>query len=284
MRNAGRTILTAGAMILATLGGCAAPTASRTAEAGPSEHAPLRAQALDAPSDRTSQPTPPPPAQGWERIGTSTQGRPIEATTIGAGGGIAPRVLLVGGIHGDEPEGGRTIDAIEAYLRVLRPGATVRIVRDVNPDGTASNARHSANDIDLNRNWPAANFRPGSSRGPAPLSEPETRALHDELERFDPDAVLVVHSSSRGPFVNYDGPAAELATVFASAAAASDRRWRVVPDMGYATPGSLGSYVGIDRGVPILTLEFDRGHEADAAWIAMRDGVRAVIEHVRLAR
>ena len=272
-------------MIVATLSGCAAPPAPRAAQAGSPEPAPLRAQSQEIASDRAAEhATPPPPAQSWERIGTSSQGRAIEATTIGAGGAIAPRVLLVGGIHGDEPEGGRTIDAIEAYLRVLRPGAMVRIVRDVNPDGTAANARHSANDIDLNRNWPATNFRPGASRGPAPLSEPETRALHDELERFDPDAVLVVHSSSRGPFVNYDGPAAELATVFASAAAASDGRWRVVPDMGYATPGSLGSYVGVDRGVPILTLEFDRGHETDAAWIAMRDGVRAVIEHVRLAR
>ena len=266
-------------LIAATLGGCAAQSA---------KHSPA-ARAQD-PLPRSAATTPPPlPAapRTWERIGTSTQGRPIEATTIGmggTGGTVAPRVLLVGGIHGDEPEGGRTIDAIEAYLRTLRPGATVRIVRDANPDGTAARSRHSATDIDLNRNWPAANFRPGSSRGPAPLSEPETRALHDELERFGPDVVLVVHSSSRGPFVNYDGPAVELATVFASAAAASDARWRVVPDMGYATPGSLGSYVGIDRGVPILTLEFDRGHEADAAWIAMRDGVRAVIEHTQLAR
>ena len=263
-------------LIAATLGGCAAQS---------SKHSPA-ARAQD-PLPHNAATTPPPlpaAARSWERIGTSTQGRPIEAATIGADMATAPRVLLIGGIHGDEPEGGRTINAIEAYLRVLRPHATVRIVRDVNPDGTASRSRHSATDIDLNRNWPAKNFRPGSSRGAAPLSEPESRALHDELERFDPDLVLVVHSSPRGPFVNFDGPAAELATTFASAAAATDPRWRVVPDMGYATPGSLGSYVGIDRGVPILTLEFDRGHEADAAWIAMRDGVRAVIEHAQLAR
>ncbi|MFG0258794.1 MAG: M14 family zinc carboxypeptidase [Phycisphaerales bacterium JB041] len=283
MQTPAHRISAAAAIVVLALGGCAAPPASRTAAAP--DHAPEPAKA--GPHDQTGRlATPPPlaPAHGWERIGTSTRGRPIEATTIGNGGTIGPRVLLVGGIHGDEPEGGRTIDAVEAYLRVLRPGATVRIVRDVNPDGTAAKTRHSANDIDLNRNWPATNFRPGSSRGPAPLSEPETRALHDEIERFGPDAVLVVHSSSRGPFVNFDGPAAELATVFASAAAATDRRWRVVPDMGYATPGSLGSYVGVDRGVPILTLEFDRGHETEAAWAAMRDGVRAVLEHVRLAR
>ncbi|QKK07018.1 MAG: hypothetical protein HND58_01800 [Planctomycetota bacterium] len=125
-------------LIAATLGGCAAQSA---------KHSPA-ARAQD-PLPRSAATTPPPlPAapRTWERIGTSTQGRPIEATTIGmggTGGTVAPRVLLVGGIHGDEPEGGRTIDAVEAYLRTLRPGATVRIVRDANPDGTAARSRHS---------------------------------------------------------------------------------------------------------------------------------------------
>lgn len=212
------------------------------------------------------------------------QGRAIEATTIGAGGSTGPRVMLVGGIHGDEPEGGRTINAIVAYLRTLRPNATVRVVRDVNPDGTAARTRHNASGVDLNRNWPAQNFEPGGSRGPRPLSEPEARTLHDEIARFDPELVLVAHSSSRGPFVNFDGPAVDLATVFATAASATDTRWRVVPSMGYPTPGSLGSYIGVDRGLPILTLEFDRGHAPEAAWAAMRDGVRAVLEHAQLAR
>lgn len=217
----------------------------------------------------------------WDRIGTSTQGRPIEATTIGSTG---PRVLLIGGIHGDEPEGGLTVNAIAAYLRALQPRATVRIVRDANPDGTAARTRRSASGVDLNRNWPAKNFRPGTTRGPAPLSEPETRALHTEFQRFAPDLVLVAHASRRGPFVNYDGPAAATAAAFARAAAATDPRWRVVQDMGYPTPGSLGSYVGIDLGIPILTLEFARGHDPGAAWDAMREGTRAVLEGVPLAR
>ena len=66
-------------------------------------------------------------------------------------------------------------------------------------------------------------------------------------------------------------------TAFALAAARSDRRWRVVPEMGYPTPGSLGSYLGVDRGVPILTIEFERGGDPEASWAAMRDGVAAVL-------
>lgn len=217
------------------------------------------------------------PAPAWERIGASVEGRAIEALTIGGGAG-RPRILLVGGIHGDEPEGGRTINAVVAYLATLRPDATVRIVRDANPDGAAAGTRVNARGVDLNRNWPASNFRSAPARGQAPLSEPETRVLLAEIERFDPDLILVCHSSVRGPFVNFDGPGAAYAVAFASGAARGDRRWRIVPDMGYATPGSLGSFAGVDGGIPILTLEFARGHDADGAWTAMRDGLRAVLE------
>jgi len=31
------------------------------------------------------------------------------------------------------------------------------------------------------------------------------------------------------------------------------------PQIGYPTPGSLGSWLGIDRGIPILTLELPGG-------------------------
>lgn len=208
-------------------------------------------------------------------IGRSVQGRPIEAWTACVGPGA--RVLLVGGIHGDEPEGGRVIDAVAAWLGALEPGATVRIVRDINPDGTAMGTRANATGVDLNRNWPARNFRPGQSRGERPLSEPETRALHAEIERFGPDLVLVAHSTGRGPFVNFVGPAARSAAAFATGAASGDPRWRVVPSMGYPTPGSLGSYLGVDRGVPILTLEFERGQSPESVWLAMRDGLAATL-------
>lgn len=272
------------------LAGCASPPSVARSPGGHDRDATEASGRASAPAEPTAAEANPAVTQKpgaltspvWERIGMSGQGRVIEATSLGSGGG--PRVLLVGGIHGDEPEGGRTINAIEAYLRVLRPRATVRIVRDINPDGTTARSRHNAAGVDLNRNWPARNYRPGGTRGSAPLSEPESRALYDEIERFDPDLVLVAHSSSRGPFVNFDGPAVDFATVFATAAAATDPRWRVVADMGYATPGSLGSFIGVDRGTPILTLEFDRGHEPDAAWQAMREGVRAVIEHAGLAQ
>lgn len=234
----------------------------------------------------TGAPTPefypfPSPAQGsWAAIASSRQQRPILASTM-AGARVAtssPRLYIIASIHGNEAEGLAVIDRLADDLRASPTTATIRIVRDMNPDGTAARSRTNAAGVDLNRNWPARSFTPSSDRGPSPLSEPESAAVLADIERFAPTLVIVLHSTAAGPFVNYDGPAADAATRFATAAVAHDSRWRVVPDMGYPTPGSIGSLIGDDRQIPILTIEFRRGQPQDSVWPALRDGVRAVAE------
>jgi protein MpaA len=217
---------------------------------------------------------PPPPVvstQQGKAIGRSVQGRPLLVHQSGRG---PVRVYVVGGVHGDETEGRSVLDSLG---RQQRAGATLRVLRDLNPDGTAFNRRGNARGHDLNRNWPARNFQPGGTGGHAPLSEPETRALHQDLHGFKPHVVVVLHSMSQGPMVNYDGPAERFATAFANAARSVSPDWRVVPDMGYPTAGSLGSYLGVDQGVPVLTIEFRRGHDEAAAAEALWRGLSAVI-------
>ncbi|MCW5774880.1 MAG: succinylglutamate desuccinylase/aspartoacylase family protein [Phycisphaeraceae bacterium] len=216
----------------------------------------------------------------WSRFGVSVEGRPLEAVTIGTG---LRRVLIIGGIHGDETEGLATIGPLAEHLAsspALRE-VTVCIARDANPDGTAAQTRGNARRVDLNRNWPASNFAPGRSRGIQPLTEPETTALHELIGSFTPELVIVFHSTPSGPFVNYDGPAERQARAFADAAALADQRWRVVPNVGYPTPGSLGTYMGVDLGVPILTIEFARKHAPDSAWDAVRACVDALLSAPR---
>lgn len=211
----------------------------------------------------------------WRSIGTSVRGAPIQAAEFGAG---AARVLIVGGIHGDEREAGAAVEALRRELVVFPPRVRVLLIRDINPDGTSAGTRGNARGVDLNRNWPARSFAAGSAHGTAPLSEPESRVLHEQIEAFKPHVMIVLHSARGGPFVNFDGPAMELAHRFAAAARVADHRWHVRPEMGYATPGSLGAYIGVDRGLPILTIEFARGHEAGAARLALIDGVTAALE------
>ncbi len=191
-------------------------------------------------------------ALGFDEIGRSTEGRPILARRFGGGG--SP-VLLMGGIHGDEPA---SVDAVLDWL-TRRPAALpapVWVLPAANPDGLAAGRKNSARDVDLNRNFPARSFRaehqPGYFPGPVPLSEPETRAIADLVAREGVRAAVAVHA----PFacVNYDGPAAAWAQTVAEACG-----WPARGDIGYPTPGSFGSWLGIDGGRPVLTLELPPG-------------------------
>lgn len=261
------------------LGACAAnrpQSTSAPTPAGSPVGEPLDDHSATAPATDQSRPSSRLPglSEVRQRIARSIQGRAIDAVTLGFG---PARIYLIAGIHGDEPEGiAATASIIEHFAR--DPRCTIRLVLDMNPDGTHESRRTNAAGVDLNRNWPAANFRPSRTHGPGPLSEPESAGVYDDLLDFAPDLVVVFHSASRAhaPFVNFDGPAAGLASAFANAAKPHAINWSVVPSMGYPTPGSLGSLLGIDRGVPILTIEFQRGQPAPSVAASALAGLDAL--------
>jgi protein MpaA len=210
-------------------------------------------------------------ALGFEEVGRSTEGRPIVARRFG---GPGSPLLLMGGIHGDEPA---SVDALlELVPRMPGAGAPpVWLIPAANPDGLLALRKNSARDVDLNRNFPARSFRtdhaPGYSPGPAPLSEPETRAIATLIERDGLRGAVAVHA----PFacVNFDGPATDWAQAVARACG-----WPAQADIGYPTPGSFGSWLGRDRGIPVLTLELPPGPLAGfrlAAAAALEAALRA---------
>lgn len=234
--------------------GTALATASTSTELAPTPTATSAAPSFEA--------TPVP--DDWQQFGTSVQGRPIRALTLGHG---PRRVLFVGGIHGDETEGAYATSQLPAAFEAagLADAVTLVIVEDVNPDGRAAGTRENANGVDVNRNFPATNFDP--SNGGEPLSQPESRALKEIFERTDPALVLVMHSWNGRQFVNFDGPARELAERFAAAIGVP-----VEASNSFApTPGSLGSYVGRDQGTPILTIELLKGSDGQANWERIRE-------------
>ncbi len=196
-----------------------------------------------------------------ETVGASVERRVLRAWRFRGGAEAAlptPSLLILGGVHGDEPS---SVGAVAELGQRLRSGAVtaagpVWLMPRLNPDGLALGRKNSARDVDLNRNFPAANFTrahdPGYFPGAEPLSEPETAALAALIDRARVAAIVAVHA----PFacVNYDGPAAAWAAQVAAACG-----WPARGDIGYPTPGSLGSWFGIDRGLPILTLELPPG-------------------------
>jgi protein MpaA len=194
---------------------------------------------------------------GLTELGRSTEGRAILGTTwAGTPAGAAP-LLVVGGVHGDEPA---SVEAVLGLARRLFAGAAAAaplvLLPALNPDGLARGAKNSARDVDLNRNFPARSWQaahaPGYFPGLAPLSEPESRLLAELVDAHAVRGVVAVHAPLA--CVNYDGPAAAWAEAVAAACG-----WPARGDLGTPTPGSLGSWLGVDRGLPVLTLELPSG-------------------------
>ncbi len=215
----------------------------------------------------------------WKVFGQSIEGRGLWHRTIGSG---PRRVVWIGGIHGDESEGITATKHLgEAFVEVsgLCKEVTLIIVEDINPDGRIHKTRGNARGVDLNRNYPAKNYKSGGSRGAKPISEPEAEALYHLLIKSDPHLVLVAHSWGRrkkGPraFINFDGPAQGLAEEFSH-----HSKYPVVPSSKmHGTPGSLGSFIGIDKGIPILTIEYERGSDPQRCWEETKEAILAVID------
>ncbi len=213
----------------------------------------------------------------WSTIGESVEERPIEATAIGTG---PRRILFIGGIHGDEPEGLPVMEWFTEEMwndASLTSGTTVVVVKNLNPDGTAGKTRGNKHGVDLNRNFPAKNWEstvktPRFNPGPHPESEPETRVAVQLIREFEPHRILVMHATVGRPMNNYDGPAKALARRMSQF-----NKYAVTETIGYPTPGSLGNWAGNDLQIPIITLEFPRKVSPDRAWETNKIALRQML-------
>jgi protein MpaA len=161
-----------------------------------------------------------------ETIGTSVEGRNIEAVSVGDGPSV---VLVIGGLHtGDENPAADLAEQLARYFgkHVNEVPAAVRLVviPRANPDGYANHDRLNADDVDLNRNWPTADWQAEAvhgedvvSGGTAPLSEPETAALYTYIRTLQPDAVISLHGYGAVVEPNHTGVADQLATAYTKA-------------------------------------------------------------------
>lgn len=205
----------------------------------------------------------------WRTVGSSVEGRPLIARTVGYG---PRRVLWIGGIHGNEREGALATEELPhaVFDRGLDDAVTLTILQDANPDGSAASRRENKNGVDLNRNFPALNFdRARSKFGETPLSQPEARGVHDLILSLDPHLVIVAHSWRGKHFINFDGPAEALAKQFAKTSG-----YPLVRSGDFAdTPGSLGSWVGRDLQKAILTIEWLHGKSQEAAWRETKEAI-----------
>ena len=127
-------------------------------------------------------------------IGTSIQGRPIEAIRMGDPKGVT--VAVIGVIHGNEEAGLLITD--ELVNMQIPKGVNLWVIPSINPDGTALDRRGNANRVDLNRNFPYGWARIGQPgywqySGPNRASEPETKAIVAFFREIKPALGLWYH-------------------------------------------------------------------------------------------
>lgn len=164
-------------------------------------------------------------------IGTSVEGRVIDAYTYGEGGA---HLLFVGGIHGGYEWNSvllayQFIDYIEENPSIVPNGLSITVIPSANPDGVykvvgkegrftsadvsiaqdiLASGRFNARGVDLNRNFnckwkPESTWRSQTvSAGTSAFSEPEAAALRDFILKNTPDAVVFWHSQSNAVYAS----------------------------------------------------------------------------------
>ena len=163
-------------------------------------------------------------------------------------------VLIIGCFHGDESQGKYLI---EKYLET-KPDTKLLFVPCLNKYGYEHNVRTNSNGVDLNRNFPTMNWKLTCKDiyygGSKPASEEETRFVIGTIERIKPKLILTLHAPYK--VVNFDGPAREISEKISEIIG-----YPVEESIGYPTPGSFGTWAGVERNIPTITLELDE--EAD---------------------
>ncbi|MDQ6965101.1 MAG: M14 family murein peptide amidase A [Mariprofundales bacterium] len=180
------------------------------------------------------------------------------------------RVLLIGGIHGDEFS---AVSIVFKWIKILSQHHSGvfhwHIIPLMNPDGLLQRVsqRMNGDGVDLNRNLPTKDWQQKSRQywihrthrdprrypGEEPGSEPETQALIKEIEQFQPDVIISVHA----PYgiLDFDGPP------------------KAPKHIGYlytrllgTYPGSLGNYAGVERQIPVITMELPTAGIMPTPW------------------
>ena len=217
----------------------------------------------------------------------SVQGRTLWLRDLPPHSGTAQlKVLVLGAMHGDEAASSTVVfDWIERAKQATTDRIYWRMLPAVNPDGLFKRpaTRVNARGVDLNRNFPTSDWNSQAHRywvkrtqrdprrfpGPAPLSEPETRWVYGQIDMFKPDLIVSVHA----PYgvLDFDGPPPP-----------PSRLGGLYLDQVGIYPGSLGNYGGVQKRVPVVTVELKHALKAPsdeemalmwqdlAAWIDSR--------------
>ena len=162
-------------------------------------------------------------------------------------------ILVIGVFHGDEPQGEYFI---KEFIKIPKNNFKNRTIYI--PRLNSNNERKNKNGVDLNRNYPTKNWELGDKNsnyfgGDSPSSEIETKTVIKLTDEFQPNAIITIHAPFK--IVNYDGP--EEKTKPLAKVISKITGYPIQKDIGYPTPGSFGTYMGLEKEIPTITIEVD---------------------------
>lgn len=195
--------------------------------------------------------------------------------------GLRP-ILLMGGVHGDEPEGVRLASDTLNWLKDrARAGASLVpwiVIPCLNVDGFAQRTRVNGRGVDLNRNYPSQDWSPKFAKeryfpGTGPGSEPEVQGIVELVTTLRPR--LLIHCHSWKPCIVGTGSLAKKDTL----RLARSSGYEPVDEIGYPTPGSLSRYGWHDQNIPVICIE-EQEHLEDLStiWPRFSSSMKEIFE------
>lgn len=173
-------------------------------------------------------------------------------------GNTGNEVLILGGVHGDEPEGVIAAQGLlSRFLEKFDYQLQVTLIPEFNIEGILNKQRMNSNGVDLNRNLPTKDWSPEAKTprynpGKSALSEKENQALVKLIEEHSFKLIISLHSWN--PMINVNGPSCDPEAEILK----KHTNYVIDSDIGYPTPGSLGTYAGKERNIPTITFEIQR--------------------------
>lgn len=239
-------------------------------------------------------------------VGSSAEGRSIEAHTFGSG---EHKLLFVGGMHGGYEWNSVVlaydfIDYFHENPALIPDSVTVAIIPNLNPDGVfeivgkegrfaaadvaatevaLAAARFNSNDVDLNRNFdckwaPESSWRGQTvSAGTSAFSEPEAVALRDFVTTFQPNAAIFWHSQANTVYASEceSGVLPQTLAIMQTYADAAGYNTQATFDAYPITGDAEGWLASI--GIPAITVELETRTATD--WNRNVRGVMALLNH-----
>ncbi len=237
-------------------------------------------------------------------IGTSVEGRPIEAFTYGEGD---TALAFVGGMHGGYEWNSILLAyALMDYLAEdpsrIPSNLRITVIPDANPDGTyrivgkegrfaaadartgdQSAGRFNANGVDLNRNfgckWQSEATWRGTkvSAGTSAFSEPEAQALRDFMLRGRPSAAVFFHSQANAVYASECEAGVLPETLAVMNAYAGTAGYPAVASFdAYPVTGDIEGWLA-SQGIPAITVELS-SHDS-VEWEKNRLGIEALLRY-----